>query len=110
MSEQDRHPTGLRAGAYSGEGIWSYCPFREQARELTLAPTLAAQLQRAEDFCRDRLPDLFEHTGLSAPGGRWQVFPDRQLFKLTTASGLPLSTVRVKRPIGAAQLRAVVTM
>jgi hypothetical protein len=34
--------------------------------------------------------------------------PVRQ--KLTTASGLPLSTVRVKRPIGAAQLRAVVTM
>jgi len=87
MNEQDTHPTGHRTGAYTGEGIWSYCPFREQARELSLAPALAAQLQRAEDFCRDRLPDLFEHTGLSAPGGTWQVFPDRQLFKLTTASG-----------------------
>ena len=87
MNEQDTPPTGHRTGAYTGEGIWSYCPFREQARELSLAPALAAQLQRAEDFCRDRLPDLFEHTGLSAPGGLWQVFPDRQLFKLTTVAG-----------------------
>lgn len=87
MNEQDRHSSKPGGNAYSGEGIWSYCPIRQQLRELAPDPALAAQLQRAEDFCRDRLPDLFEHTGLSAPGGSWQVFPDRQLFKLTTASG-----------------------
>lgn len=87
MTDRDMQRTGRGAGAYSGEGLWSYCPIRDRARELTPDPTLAARLRQAEDLCRDRLPELFDHTGLSTPGGRWQVFPERQLFKLTTASG-----------------------
>ncbi len=74
-------------GDYPGEGIWSYHAKNQQIRELAMPARVRDMIGAIARSYADALPALYAQWSLDDPNGKWEVFPEEGVFKVTTAGG-----------------------
>lgn len=74
-------------GNYAGTGIWSYHATNREIRELAMPTRVHDLITKITATYVDTLPGLYADWALDDPRGKWETFPDEQVFKVTTVAG-----------------------